>query len=62
MGDLSKIDCADGRAETRRAVQEQLGDLQAVLDRPDVIEVVIDRPGEFGSTHGRVGKRSPTQT
>ena len=46
MGDLSRIDCADGRSETRRAVQEQLGDLQAVLDRPDVIEVVINRPGE----------------
>ena len=46
MGDLSKIECADGRAETRRAVQEQLGTLQAVLDRPDVLEVVINRPGE----------------
>lgn len=46
MGDLSKIDCADGRGDARRAVQEQLGSLQAVLDRPDVIEVVINRPGE----------------
>ena len=46
MGDLSKIDTSDGREETRRAVQEQLGTLQAVLDRPDVIEVVINRPGE----------------
>ena len=61
MGDLSKIDFADGRAETRRAVQEQLGDLQAVLDRPDVIEVVINRQEKFGSRHDRVGRRFPTQ-
>ena len=46
MGDLSRIETGDGREETRRAVQEQLGTLQAVLDRPDVIEVVINRPGE----------------
>lgn len=46
MGDLSKIETGDGRAETRRAVEEQLGTLQAVLQRPDVIEVVINRPGE----------------
>jgi type IV secretion system protein VirB11 len=46
MGDLSKIDTSDGREETRRAVQEQLGTLQAVLDRPEVLEVVINRPGE----------------
>ena len=46
MGDLSRIDASDGREETRRAVQEQLGTLQAVLDRPDVLEVVINRPGE----------------
>lgn len=46
MGDLSRIETGDGREETRCAVQEQLGSLQAVLDRPDVIEVVINRPGE----------------
>jgi type IV secretion system protein VirB11 len=46
MGDLSRIDASDGREETRRAVQEQLGALQDLLDRPDVIEVVINRPGE----------------
>ena len=47
MGDLSKIETGDGRDETRRAVQEQLGTLQEVIDRPDVIEVVINRPGEI---------------
>ncbi len=46
MGDLSKIETGHGRDETRRAVQEQLGTLQAVLDRDDVIEAVINRPGE----------------
>lgn len=46
MGDLSRIDAGHGRDETRRAVQEQLGTLQAVLDRDDVIEVIINRPGE----------------
>ena len=46
MADLSRIDASDGREETRRAVQEQLGSLQDLLDRPDVIEVVINRPGE----------------
>ena len=46
MADLSRIDTSDGREETRRAVQEQLGALQELLDRPDVIEVVINRPGE----------------
>ena len=46
MAELSRIDAGDGRAETRRAVQEQLGALQDLLDRPDVIEVVINRPGE----------------
>ena len=46
MGDLSRIEPGDGREETRRAVQEQLGALQDLLDRPDVIEVVINRPGE----------------
>ena len=46
MGDHSRIETGDGREETRRAVQEQLGTLQAVLDRADVIEVVINRPGE----------------
>lgn len=46
MADLSRTDTSDGREETRRAVQEQLGALQDLLDRPDVIEVVINRPGE----------------
>lgn len=46
MGYLSKIEISQGNQETRRAVQEQLGALQDVLDQADVIEVVVNRPGE----------------
>ena len=55
MDDHSRIEIGDGREETRRAVQEQLGALQEVVDRPDVIEVVINRPGEIWveTRHGR---------
>ncbi len=64
MGDHSKIETVDSRDETRRAVQEQLGTLQAVLDRDDVIEVVINRPGEVWveTRHGWETTQVPEMT
>lgn len=64
MGDLSRIETGDGREETRRAVQEQLGTLQEVIDRPDAIEVVINRPGEIWveTSHGWETIANPSMT
>lgn len=51
MGDHSRIDVGQatrghGGEETRRAVLEQLGPLQAILNAEDVIEVAVNVPGE----------------
>ena len=64
MGDLSRIETGDSRDEARRAVQEQLGTLQNILDREDVIEVVINQPGEVWveTRHGWETASTPEMT